>query len=185
MTESRVASRYAKSLLDLAKEMGTLPAVADDMRLAAKTLAASPELRRMLVSPVLKSNKKLAIITAIFTGKMSDMSLKFFVLLAQKGRDEELAGVADAFLAQYREVQNIQQAHLTTASTITEAQRAEFKRLAEVQTGKQIEFIEKVDANLIGGFIMRLGDRQIDDSVASRLNRLRTSLADTSYVNKM
>ena len=176
MTESRVAGRYAKSLLDLAKEMGTLPAVADDMRLVAKTLAGSPELRRMLVSPVLKSDKKLAIITAIFKGKMSDMSLKFFILLAQKGRDEELGSVADAFLAQYRTVQGIQQAHLTTATTLTDAQRAEFKRLAEAQTGKKIEFIEKVDADLIGGFVLRIGDRQVDDSVASRLRRDRKSV---------
>ena len=88
MTESRVAARYAKSLLDLAQEMGTLPAVADDMRLVAKTLAENRELRLMLTSPVLKSDKKLAIITRIFTGKMSEMSLKFFILLAQKGRDE-------------------------------------------------------------------------------------------------
>ncbi|MBC7449400.1 MAG: ATP synthase F1 subunit delta [Hymenobacteraceae bacterium] len=185
MTESRVAARYAKSLLDLAQEMGTLPAVAADMQLVADTLAASRELRVMLTSPVLKSDKKLAIITALFTGKMSEMSLKFFILLAQKGRDEELAGVADAFLAQYRTVQGIQQAHLTTATTLTAAQRAEFKRLAEAQTGKHIELLEQVDPTLIGGFVLRIGDRQIDDSVASSLQRLRTSFADQSYVSKM
>jgi len=185
MTESRVAGRYAKSLLDLAKEMGTLPAVADDMRLVAKTLADNRELRVMLTSPVLKSDKKLAIITALFTGKMSELSLKFFVLLAQKGRDQELAGVADAFLAQYRTVQGIQQAHLTTATALTSEQRAEFKRLTEAQTGKQIELLETVNADIIGGFVLRLGDRQIDDSVASRLQRLRTSFADQSYVSKM
>ncbi len=185
MIESRVAGRYAKSLLDLAREMGTLPAVAADMQLVADTLAASRELRVMLTSPVLKSDKKLAIITALFTGKMSEMSLKFFILLAQKGRDEELAGVADAFLAQYRTEQGIQQAHLTTATTLTPAQRAEFKRLAEEQTGKQIELLEKVDSTLIGGFILRIGDRQIDDSVASSLQRLRTSFSDQSYVSKM
>jgi F-type H+-transporting ATPase subunit delta len=185
MTESRVAARYAKSLLDLAKEMGTLPAVADDMRLVADTLAANRELRVMLTSPVLKSDKKLAIITALFTGKMSDMSLKFFILLAQKGRDEELAAVADAFLAQYRIVQGIQQAHLTTATTLTPEQRAEFKRLAEEQTGDKIELLETVDADLIGGFVLRLGDRQIDNSVASQLQRLRTSFVDQSYVSKM
>ena len=62
MTESRVAARYAKSLLDLAREQGTLPAVADDMRLVARTLSENRELRLMLTSPVLKSDKKLAII---------------------------------------------------------------------------------------------------------------------------
>ena len=185
MTESRVAARYAKSLLDLAQEMGTLPAVADDMRLVAKTLAENRELRLMLTSPVLKSDKKLAIITRIFTGKMSEMSLKFFILLAQKGRDEELASVADAFLAQYRTVQGVQQAHLRTATVLTPAQRAEFKKIAEDQTGKQIELLETVDTALIGGFVLRLGDRQIDSSVASRLQRLRTSFTDQSYVSKM
>ena len=185
MTESRVAGRYAKSLLDLAREKGTLAAVADDMRLVANVLAENRELRVMLTSPVLKSDKKLAIITALFTGKMSEMSLKFFILLARKGRDKELAGVADAFLAQYRVVQGVQQAHLTTATTLTEAQRAEFKRIATEQTGKQIELIERIDPKLIGGFVLRLGDRQIDDSVASRLQRLRTSFADQTYVSKM
>ncbi len=185
MTESRVAARYAKSLLDLAKEQGNLPAVAADMKLVADTLAANRELRVMLTSPVLKSDKKLAIITALFTGKMDEMTLKFFILLAKKGRDKELTGVADAFLAQYREVQGVQQAHLTTATVLTAAQRAEFTRLAQEQTGKQIELLETVDPQLIGGFVLRLGDRQIDSSVASRLLRLRTSFADQSYVNKM
>jgi F-type H+-transporting ATPase subunit delta len=185
MTESRVAARYAKSLLDLAQEMGTLPAVAEDMRLVAKTLAENRELRLMLTSPVLKSDKKLAIITRLFTGKMSEMSLKFFILLAQKGRDEELAGVADAFLAQYRTVQGVQQAHLRTATVLTAAQRAEFKKIAEEQTGKQIELLETVDPDLIGGFVLRLGDRQIDSSVASRLQRLRTSFSDQSFVSTM
>jgi F-type H+-transporting ATPase subunit delta len=185
MIESRVAARYAKSLLDLAKELGSLAAVADDMRLVADTLAANRELRVMLTSPVLKSDKKLAIITALFTGKMSELSLKFFILLAKKGRDEELAGVADAFLAQYRVVQGVEQAHLATATVLTPEQRASFKQLAEAQTGKQIELLETVDPDLIGGFVLRLGDRQIDSSVATRLQQLRTSFADQTYVSKM
>ena len=116
---------------------------------------------------------------------MSEMSLRFFTLLAQKGRDQELAGVAEAFLSQYRDVQGIQQAHLTTATTLTPGQRAEFKRLAEEQTGKQIELVETVNPALIGGYVLRVGDRQFDGSVASRLQRLRTSFADSSYVSKM
>jgi len=185
MTETRVAARYAKSLIDLAQELQVLPAIADDMRLLAETLDKSRDLRLMLRNPIIKSDKKLAVLKAVFQGKVSDLTMRFFTLLAQKARESDLEGVGTAFMSQYRILQGIQQAHLTTAVPLTDELRQQFVKLAQEQTGKQIELVEKVDPELIGGFVLRLGDRQIDDSVASRLQDLRTSFADHSYVSKM
>lgn len=185
MTESRVAGRYAKSLLDLAQEQGVLADVEKDIRLLAGTLNGSRDLQLLLRNPIVKSDKKKAVLNAIFSGKVSTLTMRFFEILAQKNRENELEGVATAFLSQYRLLKGIQQAHLTTATPLTPELRDQFSKLATEQTGKQIELIENVDPELIGGFILRLGDRQIDDSVASRLQRLKTSFADQTYVSKM
>ncbi len=185
MSEFRVATRYAKSLLDLAQEQRLLPAVEADMRLFDQTLKASRDLQLLLQNPIVKSDKKLAVLKAIFSGKVTDLTMKFFLLLTSKARESALGEVATEFLSQHRVLHNVQQATVTSAAPLTAAQRTELQTKLTAQTGQTIELLEKVDAALIGGFVLRIGDRQIDDSVATRLNRLRTSLADHTYENKM
>lgn len=185
MTESRVAARYAKSLLDQAQETGALARTEQDMRDFHQTLQGSRELQLLLQSPVVKSDKKMAVLRRLFDGKLSALTMRFFEILSGKSREAELVGVASAFMSQLRILQGVQQATVTTALPLTDELREQVRQLAEKQTGKKIELTEQVDASLIGGFVLRLGDRQIDSSVASRLQKLRTSFADTSYVSKL
>ena len=109
MADQRVAARYAKSLLDLGKEMGTLDAVKADMDLLTKTMAESRELRLLLRNPIVKHDKKLAILKAIFEGKVSDMTLRFFTILTDKNRESAIEGIGPEFLAQYNVLQGTYQ----------------------------------------------------------------------------
>ena len=182
MADQRVAARYAKSLLDLGKEMGTLSAVKDDMDLLSKTVAASRELRLLLRNPIVKHDKKLAILTAIFKGKVSDMTMRFFTILTEKNREAAIESIGPEFTAQYNVMQGIQSAEVTSATPLSPAARAEMQALVAKQTGHaQVELTEKVDPELIGGFVLRVGDNQIDDSVRTSLRRMRTSLQENSY----
>ena len=186
MADQRVAARYAKSLLDLGKEMGTLSAVKADMDLLSKTMAESRELRLLLRNPIVKHDKKLAILKAIFEGKVSDMTLRFFTILTDKNRESAIEGIGPEFLAQYNVLQGIQSAQVTSAVPLTAAARAEIQALVTKQTGHaEVQLTEKVDPELIGGFVLRVGDNQIDDSVRTSLRKMRTSLQENSYQQKL
>ncbi len=182
MADQRVASRYAKSLLDLGKEMGTLETVKEDMDLLSKTVAESRELRLLLRNPIVKHDKKLSILTAIFQGKVSEMLMRFFQILTSKHREGTLEHIGDEFRVQYNVLMGVQVAEVISAAPLTPATRAEIEKLVKQQTGlHEVSLTEKVDASLIGGFVLRVGDRQIDDSVKGNLRRLRTSLTDNTY----
>jgi F-type H+-transporting ATPase subunit delta len=186
MADQRVAARYAKSLLDLGQEMGTLDAVKQDMDLLSKTMAESRELRLLLRNPIVKHDKKLAILTAIFQGKVSDMTMRFFTILTQKNREAALESMGTEFRVQYNILRGIQTAEVVSAAPLTAVARLEIRKLVTQQTGlADVELHEKVDPELIGGFVLRVGDKQIDDSVRTNLRRLRTSLQENSYQSKI
>jgi F-type H+-transporting ATPase subunit delta len=186
MADQRVAARYAKSLLDLGQEMGTLSAVKADMDLLSKTMAESRDLRLLLRNPIVKHDKKLAILNAIFKGKVSDMTLRFFTILTEKNRESAIEGIGPEFLAQYNVMQGVQSAQVTSATPLTPASRAEIQALVTKQPGlTEVQLTEKVDPELIGGFVLRVGDNQIDDSVRTSLRKLRTSLQENSYQQKL
>ena len=182
MADQRVAARYAKSLIDLGQEMGTLDAVKADMDLLSKTMTESRELRLLLRNPIVKHDKKLAILKAIFEGKVSDMTLRFFTILTEKNRESAIEGIGPEFLAQFNVLRGIQSAEVTSATPLTAVSRLEIRRLVTQQTGHaEVQLTEKVDPELIGGFVLRVGDNQIDDSVRTSLRKLRTSLQENSY----
>ena len=183
MADQRVAARYAKSLLDLAQEQGTLATIKQDMDLLATTMAGSRDLRLLLRNPIVKHDKKLSILKAIFEGKVSDMLMRFFEILTSKNREAALEHIGTEFLLQYNLLMGVQVAEVTSAAPLTPATRAEIEKLVTRQTGlADVSLTEKVDASLIGGFVLRIGDQQIDDSVRGGLRRLRTSLTDTTYI---
>ena len=186
MSELRVASRYAKSLLDLAEEQGTLEQVKQDMDLFNKTLNENRDLRLLLRNPIVKHDKKLAILRAVFGGKVSILTEKFFTIVTQKNRESALEFIGSEFLTQYNTLRGVQTAEVTTAMPLTPALRAEVESLVRQQTGlQQVILTEKVDASLIGGFVLRVGDRQIDDSVSFRLRKLRTEFSKNPYQSQL
>jgi F-type H+-transporting ATPase subunit delta len=182
MANQQVAARYAKSLLDLAQEQGTLATIKEDMDLLATTMAGSRDLRLLLRNPIVKHDKKLSILNAVFKDKVSDMLLRFFQIVTSKNREDTLEYIGSEFLKQYNALMGVQVAEVTSAVPLTPATRAEIEKMVTRQTGlTQISLTEKVDPSLIGGFVLRVGDQQIDDSVRGGLRRLRTSLTDKTY----
>ncbi|WP_375416250.1 ATP synthase F1 subunit delta [uncultured Hymenobacter sp.] len=186
MSQQRAASRYAKSLLDLAQERGTLDEVKADMDLFAKTLEGSRDFRLLLRNPIVKHDKKLAILKAIFEGKLSEVTMRLLTIITEHNRESALEYVASEFHTQYNTMRGMQAATVTSAAPLTSASREEINQLVRQQTGlKDVELTEKVDADLIGGFVLRVGDRQIDDSVRTNLRKLRTSLTENAYQSQL
>ncbi|WP_139924795.1 ATP synthase F1 subunit delta [Hymenobacter sp. DG01] len=186
MSELRVASRYAKSLLDLAEERGTLEQVKQDMDLFTKVLDENRDLRLLLRNPIVKHDKKLAILNAVFTGKVSELTSKFFTIITQKNRESALEFIGSEFQRQYNQLRGVQLAEVTTATPLDAPTRLQVVQLVRQQTGQQqVTLTEKIDPSLIGGFVLRIGDRLIDDSVSYRLRKLRTEFSKNPYQSQL
>jgi F-type H+-transporting ATPase subunit delta len=182
--DSKVASRYAKALLDLAVEQNKLEEVKEDMLLIARTSRENKGLVHMLKSPVIKTDKKIAILNTIFAGKIGTMTRHFIEIIARKKRENILSDIAHSFAELHREYHGILLAEITTAVPLDAEGRAKATRFIE-KLSKKVELKEKVDPDLIGGFIIRVGDRQYDASIESRINDLKRSFSKNPYISEI
>lgn len=185
MSQNRVASRYAKSLLDLAIEQKVDDKVLADMKLLAKVGHENRDFALLLKNPVINHDKKLAVLKAIFEGKVDKMTIAIFDVIAKKHREAYLLSIADSYQHLYNERRGIISAEVTTTFPLNENLRKEFKTIVASISGKTVELSEKVDKDIIGGFVLRVGDRQLDDSVNSKLKGLRRQLGSNPYIKQI
>ena len=174
MQQSRVAKRYAKSLMDFAQEQKNVDAVFNDVKLIENTIKTSRDFQLFLKSPLVSPKQKEEAMAAIYKGKISTETSKFLNLLAVKGRESELPNIINSFVALYQAQKNIVQAEVSTAIAIDDTLRAKIKK----QIGSEnVELVEKIDPSLIGGMILRIGDQQVDTSIKKQLSDLTQRLS--------
>ena len=185
MAESKVSSRYAKSLLDLAIERQSLEEVRNDMKLFYGTLKEHTQLRAVLASPVIDGDDKLGILRKLFAGKMNELTLAFFEIMIRKGREVLLYDTAKQFFDQYNTFKGIVKASVTSASELTAEQMEQVRAVIRQIAPGEVELENKVDASLIGGFILKVGDKQYDASIARKLGELKQELTSRFYESKI
>lgn len=176
MSESRIAIRYAKPLISLAKEKGKLEEIKKDMETLLRICDEERSFRLMLSSPVIPPLKKAQILRLIFKGKVDDLTMSIFDLMSRKSREGSLERVATEFVALYNEMKGIAEAKLITAIAIDEKLRKQFVGIIQEVSGKKVDLKEEVNPSLIGGFTLTIGDRRIDDSVSGKLRELKYAL---------
>jgi F-type H+-transporting ATPase subunit delta len=181
MSQSAVADRYAKSLIQIATEKGQLEAVYADMRMVLAGCRCLRDLHRLLVSPVVKTEKKVQVLKEIFSGQVNQITETFIILLTKKRRESYLEIIAVAFIEQYKEQKNIVVATVTTAIPLDETARTNVKAVLKKWYKAEIELIEKVDPKIIGGFVITVGSKQLDMSVHHQLAELRKDF-NKSYI---
>lgn len=186
MNDSPVIVRYARSIVNLAIERDKLEGLREDMKIIADTCEESRELRRLLKSPVVNSDKKAKILNLVFAGKIGPVTHTFVGILVRKGREYLLHGVAKAVYEMYKVKKNIMTFQVWSAVPLDESQRAEVVRMSKkLHGGKEIELIETVDPSLIGGVIIRHGDEQWDGSVVRRLHDFKREFSKNPYIAKI
>lgn len=173
-----VASRYAKSLIDLATEKGQLEAVYADMIQVKSVCENSHEFVLFLNSPIIKADKKIATIKAVFEGKFNPMTSGFLTIVASKRRESIIPGMAASFIEQYKTQKNILTAIVTSANGLDAATKQKALDLVKTQLNGEVELVEKTNSDLIGGFILKVGDKQIDKSVSRQLSNLKKELTN-------
>lgn len=181
---SKVAARYAKSLLDLSIEKGSVEKVYADMKLVLGTCRESHDLRVLLNSPIIKSDKKLAVFKEIFSSKIEKLTLDFLTIIIHKRREMYIVETSEAFVDQYKKYKNILTAIVTTAFGLDDELRKKVLEVVKKSANSEIELIEKVDKNLIGGFIIRVGDKQDDTSIARKLKSLYRTFNENPYIKE-
>lgn len=176
MNESKITVRYAKALFALAKEGNVLEAVKNDMVLLGECIHEVPELQFVISSPVIKVSEKIRLFKEVFKGAFHELTSSFVSLLLEKRREEFLAGISRYFITLLKADQGIKSAELITALPLDAGLRESLKKYIAKRFNSQVEMHESVDEKLIGGFILRVDDQQVDASIATKLERIKTAL---------
>lgn len=186
MLNPRVASRYAKSVLDLAVEKGQLEQVYNDMLYLKSLTKESRDFLNLLKSPVVKADAKIKVFKAITAGKISDLTSSFINLMVSKSREAVLPEVITSFIQQYKQHKNIHVVKLTTATPVSdEVKNTIVDQVRKTSNMQNIELEEKVDPNIIGGFVLQAGDRLIDASIAYDLKNIARQFENNDFVYKI
>ena len=186
MLNPRVASRYAKSILDLAIERGELEKVYSDMLFLQSAIKGSKEFAAVLKSPVVHADAKNKIFQAIAGGKISEMTMAFTRLLITKTREAVLPEMIGSFIKQYKKHKNIHSVKLTTATPVSDDIKNSI--ISQVKTNKGMENVELetiVDPDIIGGFVLQTGDQLIDASISYDLKMIAREFEKNDFVYKV
>ncbi|RXP49339.1 ATP synthase F1 subunit delta [Lutibacter sp. HS1-25] len=173
MSGSRAAVRYAKAVLSFALEQQKEVEVNNDMLLVVKTIDENADLQLLLSSPVIKSELKKSALKEIFTSKISSVSTGLIELLIDNKRLSILKEVAKKYTLLFDELKGIEIAKVTTAVPLTEALNKEVLAKVKEITGKEATIENNVNPDILGGFILRIGDVQYDASIANKLKGLK------------
>lgn len=173
MSTTKVAIRYAKPLLELADEKKILDKVHADLLGFSNICKESRDFVLMLKSPLIPHLKKAEILTKIFKGKVEDLTLSFLDIIARKNRENLLPDIAEEFLKLYNLKMGVQEVVVKTTIALDDELRKTFEKLVSDITGKKPLLKEEIDKELLGGYVIKLGDQQIDDSVSGKLKDLK------------
>jgi F-type H+-transporting ATPase subunit delta len=172
MSVFKVASRYAKSLLDLVNEQGNLEQSKNDIEQIASVIRSNTELKAVLSNPIIKTDKKQNILKSLFEGKVGKEVLSFLDIMVRKGRGELVYDTTLEFIREYNELKGIVHAEVISATALSQANLDALKANIAAQINADVILTNKVDETLIGGFVVTVGDKQVDTSIAGKLNKL-------------
>lgn len=176
MSNSTVAKRYALALFQLASEKQALPQVEEELRTVKEVVVNNPELTAFLKSPKLPNEKKKEVLKSAF-GSVSTYVLNTLMILVDRHREDQIADVADQFIALANDAKGVAEAKVYSVQPLTAEQAEALSASFAPQVGKQALQIENiVDSNLLGGVKLRIGNRIFDGDLRGKLDRLERKL---------
>jgi len=186
MLNPRLAGRYAKSIIGLATEENQLEDVYNDMVLLQSVCKSNPDFVTLLKSPVVTPDKKLAILHAATNQKVTELTAAFNRLLIKKGRESVLPEIIDAFIDQYKHQKGIHTIRLTTAIPVSEDVRESIiSKIQNLMPMKIVQLETVVNENIIGGFLLEVGDTLVDASISYDLNKVKSQFLNNDFIYKI
>lgn len=172
-------TRYAQALLDLAEDAKSIPRVEKDLKSFKKMYDSSAELKRLAESPVIKTEDKVAALSALTKkAKLSVLTQQFIGTVVGNRRAADLPGIISAFDDILARRRGSQVAKVTSAAKLTAAQTTAIKSQLKKTLGRPVDIETSVDPDLLGGFVVRIGSRLYDSSLKTKLEDLRLALKE-------
>ena len=176
-----IAGIYGEALFDLAVEKNELNSMQEQVEVLVQAFAENPELTKLLSHPKISKEEKSSVIENVFKGRMSDDIVGFLVIIVEKDRGSEIEGILEYFQAKVREYKKIGVARVCSAVELSAQQKQKVEQKLLQQTSyESFEVTYEVDASLIGGMVIRIGDRVVDSSVKTKLDSLTKNLRKVS-----
>lgn len=172
-----VSKVYGDALFDVARESGRMDSIYEEVQSLQKILKENEDFRKMMENPKVMREDKESVIETVFGGRISDEIVGLMKLLIVKGRYSKIDSVFDYFIGQVKEEKKIGIAYVSTAVELTDVQKEQIvKRLLDTTGYESFEMNYSVDTSLIGGMVIRIGDRVVDTSIRTKLYELSKSL---------
>ena len=169
---SRAAIRYAKAIIEIATESNNTTAVNNDMKTIVLAIKESEELKDFLSNPIVNGEVKMSALSEIFPSLQTETKGLFQLLLANK-RFEILSAIATQFNNLFDIASGVEKAVVTTAVPLTAELEVLVTNKLKEFSSNTISITNVVDASIIGGFVLRIGDKQYNASVANKLQQLK------------
>ena len=172
-----VSTTYGDALFELALEENRLDPLLEEVKVVSNALQENEDLTKLMNHPKINKEEKIKVIEEVFTDRVSRELVGLMTMLVEKGHYKEMNQVFVYFIDKVKEHNNIGTAYVTSAKPLSEAQKAAVeKRLLETTKYVSFEMHFEEDAELIGGMIIRIGDRVVDSSVRTKLYGLTREL---------
>lgn len=172
-----ISKTYGDALFETAMEKQALDSLFEEAKVVLDAFTQNPKLSELMTHPKILKEEKLQIIEEIFKGRVSDEMTGFLVIIVKKDRFGEIRDIFEYFISKVKEYKGIGVAFVTTPTALSEAQKsAVCAKLLETTSYTEMEVHYDVDDALIGGMVVRIGDRVVDSSVATKLEELKRQL---------
>lgn len=185
MSTYRINNHYAKALMLLSEETGTIDRVSEDMRLVSKVCAENRELNVVFNNPVIPKDKKVGIVNDLFEGQVCETTMAFLLFVMRKNRSVNMRGIADAYIEMYREKKGIVLSDLVTHQPIDDVARHLVTRMVEEYTGKKVELHDRTDPKMLGCFKLEFDNKMYDARIRTKIRRMRIEFAKNEYESKL
>lgn len=176
MISGAVARRYSQALYDIAVEDNLLDQFEAELKALTQTISTSADIQRVLYHPQIGAADKKELLHQIFAGQLTKQIQSFVDMIIDRRRQNFIADIYHEFKLMADAARNILEAQVKSAIALDDAQKGKLQNNLSRLTGKSIRLVAQVDPSLIGGVVVKIGDRVIDGSVAGRLAKLRETL---------
>ncbi len=176
MSVGQVAVRYAKALFQSSRDQNVLDAVREDMEFLLEAVEQVHGILQLLESPIVDSARKSTVLIEVFKSHMSPLGLDFLRLVTAKKREEYLPGMAHYFIQLYKKEKGIMVATISSAVDLDKKNSDEIRQMVKTAFKSEIELNKEVKEDLIGGFVLRVEDKQLDASVKGKLAHIKKEL---------
>lgn len=179
-----VSKTYGDALFEVAVEDGTVDTLQEEVEVVSELLTANEEYIKLMTHPKLPLEEKVSLVEQAFKGKVSDDMTGFLVAVAEKGRFGEIHTILSYFTDRVREYKKIGVAYVTSATTLSDKEKQAIEQRL-LETTSYVKFLMEysVDKSLIGGVVIRIGDRVVDSSIKSKLNKMAKDLSQIQLAN--